>query len=270
MDERIEINRINWNERTPIHVTAAGYNVAGFKRGELRLTDTEISEVGDVNGKSLLHLQCHFGMDTMSWARLGARATGVDLSDEAIRVAQELNAELDLGTRFIRANVYDLPEVLDEQFDVVFTGRGALCWLPDMAAWAKVVARHLRPGGTFYVLDSHPAGHMYEPIPSADGELDVRPIYSYFHDAEGWFDEGDRPSYTGDATISTPVYEWQHSLSDIINAVIGAGMTIEYVHEFPFAFWGMYPNMVETGREQWQIERYRGNIPFTFSLRATK
>ena len=138
MDDRIEINRRNWNERTPIHAASAFYNVEGFRSGKVTLTATEMAELGDVKGKSLLHLQCHFGMDTMSWARLGAIATGVDISDTAIDLARELNEELGLNVRFIRSNIYDLPEVLDEQFDIVYTAVGVLCWLPDMKRWAEL------------------------------------------------------------------------------------------------------------------------------------
>ena len=140
MEDKFETIRQNWNERTPIHAASSFYNVDGFKSGDITLTKTEIEEMGSVVGKSLLHLQCHFGMDTMSWSRLGANATGVDISDAAIELARELNDELGLDTRFIRSNIYELPEVLDEQFDIVYTAIGALCWLPDMTGWAKIVA----------------------------------------------------------------------------------------------------------------------------------
>ena len=140
MDDKFEIIRQNWNERTPIHALSSFYNVDGFKSGDITLTNTEIEEMGSVAGKSLLHLQCHFGMDTMSWSRLGATATGVDISETAIELARELNADLGLNTRFIRSNIYDLPDVLNEQFDIVYTAIGALCWLPDMTGWAQIVA----------------------------------------------------------------------------------------------------------------------------------
>ena len=156
-DHRIEVNRRNWNERTPVHVASDFYDVEGFKAGRITLSDLEREGVGDARGRSLLHLQCHFGLDTLSWARLGARVTGVDLSDDAIATARRLNAELGLDARFIRANVFDLPEVLDEEFDVVYTAMGVLVWLPDLTAWARVVARHLKPGGLFYLLETHPS-----------------------------------------------------------------------------------------------------------------
>ena len=269
MDERIEINRRNWNERTSIHASEGGYDVEGFKAGRISLTDIEIDEVGNVSGKSLLHLQCHFGVDTMSWARLGANATGIDLSDASIDLAQELDAELGLGTRFIRSNVYDLPDVLDEEFDIVYTALGALCWLPDMAQWGKIIARYLKPGGTFYMLDEHPAGRVFAVAEGTGGRFDLEPRHSYFPNPEGMLEEGERKSYAGSGTITSPVYEWQHSISEIINGLIGAGLKIEYMHEFPFSFFQVLPQM-ELRDGWWRLPKYDGNIPFMLSIKATK
>ena len=162
LDEQLQVNRTNWDERTPVHAASESYDVEGFKAGRITLHDVERGEMGDVSGKTLLHLQCHFGLDTMSWARLGAKATGVDFSDAAIDLARSLNSELDLDVRFIRSNVYDLPDVLDEQFDIVFTSVGVLCWLPDLDKWASVVSHHLKPGGMFYILDGHPLMNVFE------------------------------------------------------------------------------------------------------------
>ena len=156
MDERLEINRANWNERTPVHAASAFYDVEGFRAGQATLREIELREVGAVSGRSLLHLQCHFGLDTMSWARQGAKATGIDFSDAAIDLARSLNGELGLETRFICSNVYDLPKVLDEQFDIVFTSYGVLTWLPDLDGWAEVIDNHLKPGGVFYIVEHHP------------------------------------------------------------------------------------------------------------------
>ena len=160
-DQRLLANRQNWNERTPVHAASDFYDVAGFKAGRITLTDIERGEVGDVSGKTLLHLQCHFGLDTMSWARLGATATGVDFSEAAIDLARSLNDELRLNTRFIRSDVYGLPDVLDEEFDVVFTSYGVLVWLPDLDRWARTIRRMLRSGGTFYLVEFHPFPHLY-------------------------------------------------------------------------------------------------------------
>ena len=206
MDERLRTNRASWNERTPVHAASDFYDVESFKSGRITLNDIERREVGDVSGKTLLHLQCHFGLDTMSWARLGAKATGVDFSGAAIELARSLNDELGLDARFICSNVYDLPEVLDEQFDVVFTSYGVLVWLPDVKRWTEVVYNHLKPGGVFYIVEFHPFTDVF--VQSESGEM--RPKYGYFYGET--FQEGGGPSYAGSQPIETPTYEWEHSL----------------------------------------------------------
>ena len=265
--ERFKLTRRNWNERTPIHAASDFYDVAGFRTGRITLTDIETSELGPVDGKSILHVQCHFGMDTMSWARLGATATGVDISDAAIDLARELNDELGTGVRFIRSNVYDLPEVLDEQFDVVYTGVGAICWLPDLDAWAAVIARFLKPGGTFYMLDVHPMSLVFDAVQGPDGKTDLRPVYSYFPDPAGILDDGERPTYAGATPIRTPVYEWQHSLSEVVNALLRAGLTIEFLNEFPVAPYRAFPQMRHRDG-WWRLPERDGSIAFLFSIRA--
>ena len=212
MDKRLAVNRNNWDERTPAHAVSDLYDVEGFKKGRITLTDIERQEVGDVSGKTLLHLQCHFGLDTMSWSRLGAKATGVDFSDTAIGLARALNEELGLGVRFISSNIYDLPDALEEQFDIVFTSYGVLNWLPDIARWAEVVRNHLKPAGVFYIVEFHPFAAVFE----ASETGDMVPTYRYFH--HELFFEGGEPSYAGKEIIETPTYEWQHSLSDIVCA----------------------------------------------------
>ena len=274
MDHRLETNRRNWNERTPVHAASAFYDVAAFKAGANALNDIERREVGAVAGKSLLHLQCHFGLDTMSWARLGARATGLDFSDAAIALARELNAELHLGARFVQANVFDAAEVITERFDFVYTGKGALCWLPNLNAWAKTAARLLKPGGVFYVMDGHPFLDVFtsEPAAGANPERhtldDLRIRHGYFPNADGAHFAGGVPSYAGTEVIQSDVYEWQHSVEEILTAVLGAGFTLEFFHEFPQSFYCVFPGM-EMGEDGWwRFSQHNERVPQTFSLRA--
>ena len=269
MNDKMEIIRQNWDERTPIHADSDFYDVDGFKSGRITLTKTEIEELGSVAGKSLLHLQCHFGMDTMSWSRLGATATGVDISDTAIDLARELNDELGLDVRFIRSNVYDLPAVLDEQFDIVYTAIGALCWLPDMTGWAEVVARYLKPGGTFYILDGHPVSRIFEPVELPNGGHDLKPCHSYFPDPEGISYEGGAHTYTGSEILDTPSHEWQHSMSEIVNAIIEAGLKIEFLNEFAVSEYRAFPPM-SRHEDGWRLDEHHGSVPFLFSIKATK
>ena len=264
MDERLRINRNNWNERAPLHAASDFYDVAGFKAGRITLTDIERQEVGDVSGKTLLHLQCHFGLDTMSWSRLGAKATGVDFSDAAIGLARALNEELGLGVRFICSNIYDLPDALDEQFDIVFTSYGVLNWLPDITRWAEVVSNHLKPAGVFYIVEFHPFADVFEPSESGD----MAPTYRYFH--HELFFEGGEPSYASKEIIETPTYEWPHSLGDIVCALIDAGLRIEFLHEFPFTQYQAYPVMERGDDGWWRLPKHNESFPQMFSIRATR
>lgn len=264
MDEQLETNRTNWNERTPVHAASAFYDVEGFKKGRITLNEIERREVGDVSGKTLLHLQCHFGMDTMSWSRLGAKATGVDFSDAAIDLARALNSEIGTDARFIRSNVYDLSDVLDEQFDIVYTSLGVLCWLPDLDKWASVVHRFLRPGGMFYIFDGHPLMGIFEESDTGD----MRPVYSYFHNE--FLFEGNGQTYTGGDPIASPVYEWQHSLGEIVTALAKSGLTIEYLHEFPLSFYHAFPSMTKHEDGSWRFPEHNDSFPQLFSIKVTK
>lgn len=265
MDEYLWTNRENWNERTPIHARSEFYDLAGFKAGKTSLSSLETSEVGEVAGKSLLHLQCHFGMDTLSWARLGARVTGVDFSEEAIELAGAVSRELGLEARWVCSDVYDLPNTLGGEFDIVYTSGGVLTWLSDVSGWAQIIARYLKPGGTFYIIETHPFLYVF------DNERDVNDLkvgYSYFHDSEPlrWAPEGTYADRS--APITTPTYEWMHSLGEIVTSLSAAGLRIEFLHEFPFCGW-QYFSFMEQGEDGWW--RLRDNdamLPLTFSLRA--
>ena len=264
MDERLRTNRANWNERTPVHAASDSYDLDGFRAGQITLTDVERSEVGDVSGKTLLHLQCHFGLDTMSWARLGARTTGVDFSEDAIGLARGLNEELGLGVRFIQSNIYDLPDALDEQFDIVFTSYGVLNWLPDIGRWAEVVSDHLKPGGVFYIVEFHPFAAVFE----ASEAGDMVPTYGYFHHELSF--EGGEPSYAGEGIIESPTYQWQHSLGDIVSALVDAGLRIEFLREFPFNCYRLHPVMERGDDGWWRLPKHNESFPQMFSVRATK
>jgi 2-polyprenyl-3-methyl-5-hydroxy-6-metoxy-1,4-benzoquinol methylase len=170
-------NRALWDEWTAIHERSEFYDLDEFRRGGIRLREYEIAEIGPVDGKDLLHLQCHFGIDSLSWARLGARVTGADFSPRAIALARSLANELHLEARFVESNLYDLPANLDGDFDVVYTSRGVLGWLPDIHDWARVVAHFVRPGGLFYITEIHPVANAFENEGVQPGEL--RLAYPY-------------------------------------------------------------------------------------------
>ncbi|RYE50500.1 MAG: class I SAM-dependent methyltransferase [Sphingobacteriales bacterium] len=158
----ISVNKQSWNNRTASHLKSEFYNVEGFLAGKSSLNSIELDLLGDVSGKSILHLQCHFGQDTISLARLGAKVTGVDLSDKAIDAARDLAEKCGFAVNFICCDVYDLPDNLNEQFDMVFTSYGVIGWLPDLDKWAKIISRFMKPGGSLIFAEFHPVLWMFD------------------------------------------------------------------------------------------------------------
>lgn len=267
-DRYMAANRRSWDARTPTHFKSRFYDVDGFRAGASSLNSIEIDEMGDVEGKSLLHLQCHFGMDTMSWARQGARVTGVDFSEEAISRARSLSEELGIDAKFVVSNVYALPDVLDGRFDVVFTSYGVLTWLPDLERWAKVVAHFLEPGGSFHIVDAHPFGSVFY---NEDDAVDLRPFYPYSTRGAGPIASEPGPTYTdGPDEEYGATFEWGHSVGDILNSLISAGLVIEFFHEHHFSAYRALP-MMELGDDGWwRLPEGGESVPFLFSLKATK
>src|SRR5690349_4357374 len=233
MADFLASNRALWNAMTLSQLDSDHHrDVATVRAGGLTLRSIEREALGDVRVRSLLHLQCNMGSDTISWARLGARVTGVDISDAAIAQARALAAETGVSARFLRSDIYDLPAVLDDQFDIVFASYGALCWLPDLTRWAAIVARYLRPGGTFLLVEMHPCAMTLESV-DVDG-LSFRIRGSYFHTSEPLVEEmRGLPEAAADAPQS--VYIWRYSLGEVVTALIQAGLHIERLEEFPLA-----------------------------------
>jgi SAM-dependent methyltransferase len=264
----METNRRHWDEAVAVHAASDFYDLASFKAGRSALLPVEREEVGDVRGKTLLHLQCHFGMDTLSWARAGASVTGIDFSHQAIDTARGLAAELDIDARFIETNIYDLPALLSEQFDVVFTSYGALCWLPDLPQWAWIAASYLKQGGVFYVIDGHPAANMLD-YEAAPDELKVH--RSYFGNGEPMAWEEDGTYADLEAKFENKrTYDFNYSLADVVGSLIDAGLRIELLHEFPFCAWQAVKGMLKGDDGYYRLPESSPSIPFLFSIRATK
>ena len=262
LKEMFEANRLAWNKRTGVHKSSAFYDVAGFKNGNSSLNKTELEEVGDVKGKTLLHLQCHFGMDTISWAREGAIVTGIDLSNDAIQTANELKDELGIQANFICSNVYDLPAVSDEQFDIVFTSYGVIGWLPDLDKWAGVIEKFLKPGGVFYMIEFHPVVWMMDE--------NFEKVKYYYHNVET-ISEWMKGTYTDrNAEIEYQEFSWNHSLSEVVNALINKGLTINLLNEFPFSYYDCFNNVVKNEDGLWRVKGLENKIPMMYSIKATK
>ena len=265
-------NQALWEAWTAVHAAGEFYDLAGFRAGGIRLRDDEIAAVGDVAGKTLLHLQCHFGIDTLSWARLGARVTGADFSPAAIRLAREL--AMDVGfpeARFVESNLYDLPSQLEDTFDVVYTSRGVLSWLPDIGGWARVVAQFVRPGGTFFMTEIHPVVMAFENEGVAPGELRLAYPYWEHRDPLIFAVTGSYADPTADVGDQME-HGWDHGLGEIVTALIEAGLRIEWLAEHPYLDWAT-DFLVETEPGS---GRYRlppgtaGELPLMFSLRAVR
>lgn len=267
MEDYLKVNQEKWDELTGIHVRSDHYDVEGFKAGGTRLHRYEIDEVGNVEGKSLLHLMCHFGLDTMSWARLGAEATGVDFSKEAVDLANELAKELSLDATFVQSDIYELPNNLEGRFDIVYTSRGVLGWLPDLKGWAQVVEHFLAPGGLFYLTEIHPFAQIFDDGP---GVKELRPAYPYFHRREPmpFLTQGTYADH--EAKVEHPLeFGWVHDLGEVLTAVASAGLHIEFLHEFPYTHWDKsFLELQPDGT--YRFPPKRGELPLTFSLAATK
>ncbi len=266
MDDYLASNRTLWNNWASIHARSAFYDVEGFKAGKSSLQPLEVEEVGEVSGKSLLHLQCHFGMDTLSWARRGAIVTGVDFSETAIELARSLGDEIGVPANWVHSEIYSLPDALTGQFDIVFTSYGTIWWLPDLPRWAEVIQHFLKPGGTFYIADSHPVAMMFE----EEGGERLQLTYPYFTGREPLRFETKGSYADPDADYQGVEYGWNHSLGEIINSLVNAGLRIEFLHELPYISWQMFPSMQRGDDGWWYLPENRTPIPLLFSVKATK
>lgn len=264
MEDYFKTNEKLWDQKTAVHKDAEFYDLKGFKKGKTSLQEIELDALSDqVKGKSLLHLQCHFGQDSLSFARMGAKVTGVDLSPNSIQLARELNDELDLDAKFIVSNIYGLEEHLDEKFDIVFTSYGVLTWLPDLDKWAAIVAQSLKPGGTFYMAEFHPAFYMFD---HDTGKIAFR----YFNHQKP-YEEVEAGTYADEsADIHLKEYFWCHDLGETINALLHQGLTLTDFQEFPFSPYPCFPNMTEVSPGRFVYGDLENRLPHVFSLKMTK
>ncbi|WNJ18866.1 class I SAM-dependent methyltransferase [Pontibacter sp. G13] len=262
LDLKFAANQEMWNQKTGVHLDSDFYELEAFKQGDTSLRSVELEEVGEVSGKSLLHLQCHFGMDSLSWVRQGAEVTAMDFSSEAIKEARNLSKELELPATFIESNLYDLPSNLQGEFDVVFTSYGVLGWLPDMDRWAEVAAQYVKPGGFLYLIEFHPVIWMHDE--------EVNHIeYDYFNTSV--IEEITEGTYADrEAALKHKSYSWNHSISEVVGALIRQGLQISQLNEFPFSTWDCFPNLKEIGHRKYVFKHLEGKIPYMYSLKAHK
>lgn len=262
MKDYPSINKKWWDSATSIHAKSKLYDLPAFKKGKSSLQKIETEELGNVRNKKILHLLCHFGQDSLSLARKGAIVTGSDISDSSMKLARKLSREIGAPAKFIASDVYALPKVLDDKFDIVFVSYGVLIWLSNMKKFAKIVSNFLKPGGFFYIVELHP----FTNILSYDFKMDFK-----------YFDKGpivdDEPGTYADwnAPVKGDTYLWTWTFGDIINSLIAAGLKIEFVHEFPFTMYDQFPGLMEKNKKgQYVLKDKEIQIPLLFSLKATK
>jgi SAM-dependent methyltransferase len=275
------LNRANWDDRVPVHLASSFYDLAGFRAGASTLQPFEVSEVGDVAGRRLVHLQCHIGLDTLSWARRGAQVSGLDFSAPAIDAASALAASLGIPATFVVSDVYDAVDAFGGQrFDIVYTGTGALVWLPDIPRWARVVAGLLAPGGFLYLVEGHPFVQILDDTTGAPGAASAAGASrasggSGLCVARDYFDAApqveDYPyTYTdGPALEHARQVEFQHSLGEIVTSLVKEGLRIEFLHEYDFDAFGRFDSLQRREDGTYRFPPGQPRVPMQFSLRAS-
>ncbi|MGJ8592174.1 MAG: class I SAM-dependent methyltransferase [Aquaticitalea sp.] len=257
-----KINKATWNEKVKIHSESDMYDLKAFKEGKSSLMPYELAALGNMKGKSLLHLQCHFGQDTLSLSRMGAKCVGVDLSDEGIKLAQKLNEELHLDADFFCCNVLDTSKHIKDTFDIVFTSYGVIGWLPDLKAWGHLIAERLKKGGFFYMAEFHPIVWMFD-------YLGEKPLlkYGYMQD-EAIYEEYEGTYADQESSMISKEYGWNHGLGEVISSLTEAGLHINYLKEYDESPYNIFPNleMTDTGMFVMKNKLY----PLIFTLKASK
>jgi len=258
----ISINKKTWNKRTAVHIVSDFYDNENFIKGKSSLNEFELNILGDIKGKSILHLQCHFGQDTISLARMGATATGIDLSDKGIEAAKELAFQTNSDAQFICCNVYELPQYLNEKFDIVYTSYGTIGWLPDMDRWAKIVAHFLKPKGKFILVEFHPAVWMYD-----DNFEHIK--YSYFN--KGPIIEKTEGTYTDQKeVVSQECITWNHPISEVMSSLLKQDLSINSFDEFDYSPYDCFNKTIEFAPGKFRIEHFGNKFPMIYALTASK
>lgn len=260
--DQFEANKILWNTRVPHHLSSRMYDVDGFVAGNHSLTAIELELLGDVHGKRILHLQCHFGQDTLSLARLGAMVTGLDISDVALMEAQKLAERCGLAATWVESNVIDHRSELDGQFDIVYTSYGTIGWLPDPAPWAANIRRYLKPGGKLVFVEFHPAVWMF------DNDF-THVQYSYFN-RETIVEEEQGTYADREAPVKLTSYGWNHDLGEVLTALLDEGLRVDRFIELDGSPHDSFANTVQGTDGMYRIKGMEGKLPMVYGLSASR
>jgi 2-polyprenyl-3-methyl-5-hydroxy-6-metoxy-1,4-benzoquinol methylase len=255
-------NRKLWNQRTMVHKDSSFYDVGSFLQGKSSLNEIELRELGDVSGKKILHLQCHFGMDSLSLQRMGAQVTGVDLSDAAIEEAIKLNNQLSLDAKFICSNIYDLKNHLKETFDIVFTSYGVIGWLPDLNKWAEIISHFLNAGAFFYLAEFHPVVWMLDE--------DFKQVKYYYHNHETIVMDSQGTYTDRNADVRGKEYSWNHGISEVLNALLSQKLELAFFNEYSYSPYPCFKNLNQGTDGNWRVIGIEDKIPMVYSLKAFK
>jgi len=260
-NQYLEINKKLWNNRVNHHVASDFYKMDDFLNGNTSLNSIELDLLGNIKGKSVLHLQCHFGQDSISLSKMGAQVTAIDFSEKAIETANNLNIKMNTDVVFINCDLYSLPKILNLKFDIVFTSYGTIGWLPNIDKWANVVAHFLKPLGKFVFVEFHPVIWMY------DDNLE-KVTYKYFRD-KPIIEETIGTYANVNAPIADKSITWNYSLSEVINALINNGLTINHFNEFDYSPYNCFSNCIEFEPRKYRIKHFEDKIPMVYSILAT-
>lgn len=261
--EYFTANQALWDAKTRVHVKSDFYDQEAFMAGKSSLQKIELNQLPNLKGLRVLHSQCHFGQDTLSMQRMGASCVGIDLSPVAIETAQTLNAELGLDATFHCTNVYDLDKVVTEKFDFVFTSYGVIGWLPDLNIWAEQMAARLKPGGLFHITEFHPMMYMY------DWEKH-RVSYRYFNNGEPYEEVEDGTYADKNSKISMKEYFWQHSMGDVLSALMKNGLELTGFSEYDYSPYDVFEKSQPRAENEYIFQDNGINIPLVFSVNALK
>lgn len=263
MQDYFEINKKLWNQKVGIHLDTELYNMEAFMQGETSLDAATLKHLGDVKGKRILHLQCHFGQDSLSLSRMGANVVALDLSDAGIQKARELNDELGLDAEFVCCNVYDAKEHIQGKFDIVYTSFGTIVWLPDLDKWADIVRHFLKPGGRFVFLDFHPTLDMLN--------WDTHAFeYDYFKPAKPYIETNQGTYADPKADITLTECFWTHSMAETVQALINVGLRLDAIAEYDYSPYNVFGEMIKRAEKEYIFKNIEVAFPYFYAIECSK